>query len=431
MPLDARTAAARGLGDVISGKSLNQVLPPLLDAVAPRDRGLLQQLCYGTLRRGPRLQALLDQLLEKPLRERDRDVQGLLLCGLYQLEELRIPEHAAVDATVGATRQLGKAWARGLANAILRRYLRERDDLAGRLDQAAAACHPRWLYDALQAQWPGQQLQIIEANNSQPPMCLRVNARHLARESYLALLAEADVAAHAGHLSPQATYLATPRDVEQLPGFARGEVSVQDEAAQMAALILAAAPGERILDACAAPGGKACHILEIQPGLAELVAMDSDPQRLSRISDNVNRLGLEATIVAGDAADPPPQLAAGSFDAILVDAPCSATGVIRRHPDIKLLRRESDIARFADQQLRILQGVWPLLRAGGRLLYATCSVLAQENGQVVSRFIARCPDASLQTVRADWGEALPEGRQLLPTADGPDGLFYALLHKHR
>ena len=431
MPLDARTAAARGVGAVISGKSLNQVLPPLLDAVDPRDRGLLQQLCYGTLRQAPRLQALLDQLLDKPLRGRDADVTGLLLCGLYQLESMRIPDHAAVDATVKAARGIKKPWAKGLANAILRRFLRERDSLVARLDAAALACHPAWLYRKLQAQWPAQQQQIIDANNEQPPMCLRVNSLRQPRDTYLRQLAGGGIEARPGDLSPHAIYLASPRDVKELPGFPDGEVSVQDEAAQMAALILGGAPGERILDACAAPGGKACHLLELQPDLAELVAMDSDSQRLARVADNLQRLELRATLLAGDAGDPPAQLASNTFDGILVDAPCSASGVIRRHPDVKLLRREGDIAGFARQQLRILQGVWPLLRPGGRLLYATCSVLAEENGQLISRFLAQCPDAQSLPLEATWGVAVAGGRQLLPTPGGTDGLFYALLHKRQ
>jgi len=431
MRLSARTAAARGVAGVVSGKSLNQVLPPLLESVEPRDRSLLQQLCYGTLRQAPRLQALLEQLLDKPLRSRDSDVYGLLLCGLYQLESMRIPDHAAVDATVTAAAGIKKPWAKGLANAVMRRFLRERDTLVARLDEAAAACHPAWLYQKLQRQWPAHQLQIIAANNEQPPMCLRVNSLRQPRDTCLKRLAERDIQAHPGDVSPHAIYLAAPRDVQDLPGFSGGEMSVQDEAAQMAALILGAAPGERILDTCAAPGGKTCHLLELQPDLSELVAMDSDPQRLARVADNLQRLGLQATLLAGDAGNPPGQLTDGTFDAILVDAPCSATGVIRRHPDVKLLRREADIAGFARQQLQILQGVWPLLRDGGRLLYATCSVLEEENGQLVNRFLAQQPDAELLPLTASWGVAVAGGRQLLPTPGGTDGLFYALLHKRQ
>ena len=429
MTLDVRAAAAGVIGDVLGGHSLNQALPSRLNRVSERDRGLLQQLCYGTLRQGPRLQAVLELLLEKPLRDKDRDLQGLLLCGLYQLDSTRVPDHAAVAATVGATRVLKKHWAKGMTNAVLRRYLREREQLTTTLDQAAAASHPPWLFQRIMEQWPAAAAAIVEANNQQPPMTLRVNDRRLSRQEYLAALQSQGIAATAGNLSPHAIKLAYPTDVWELPGFMEGEVSVQDEAAQMAAALLGADAGERVLDACAAPGGKACHILELQPGLAELVAMDIDAVRLQKVSENLQRLGLEATLLTGDAAHPPAHLEPASFDRILVDAPCSASGVLRRHPDVKLLRRESDIAQLAEQQLSFLQGLWPLLKAGGTLLYATCSILDEENSQVVRGFLTEQEDAKLSCANMSWGEAAAGGRQLLPSTGGPDGLFYALLRK--
>jgi 16S rRNA (cytosine967-C5)-methyltransferase len=429
MALDTRAAAARCLGDVMAGQSLNQALPPLLDRVKDRDRGLLQQLCYGSLRHGPRLLAILEQLMDKPLRDKDRDVRGLLLCGLYQLEETRIPQHAAVATTVGATAALKKKWARGLTNAILRRYLREKEQLCAALGPAAAASHPDWLYQQLQRQWPDQATEILLADNSQPPMTLRVNTARTSRDAYLQQLSAAGIAAHPGALGPNAVYLETPCDVSELPGFDSGEVSVQDEAAQVAAVLINAKAGERILDACAAPGGKTCHILEICGSLSELVAMDKDLNRLVRVEENLQRLGLQASVIAGDGGNPPAELATEQFDRILVDAPCSATGVIRRHPDVKLLRRESDIAGFAQQQLDILQGLWPLLRPGGCLLYATCSILSQENDQVVQRFTDQTPSAQVQPITASWGVTTKLGRQLLPSKDGADGLFYSLLSK--
>jgi 16S rRNA (cytosine967-C5)-methyltransferase len=427
MALDSRVAAARVIGDVLVGKSLNQALPPRVEMVAQRDRGLLQQLCYGTLRHEPRLRALLDQLLNKPLRDKDSDIVGLLLCGLYQLESTRIPDHAAVASTVNAVTTLKKPWARGMTNAVLRRFLRERNQLTPALDKAAAASHPAWLYYKLLKQWPAAGAGMIEANNEQPPMTLRVNARKLSRDTYLARLAAAGIAATAGSLCPQAIYLDQPCDVTELPGFVAGDVSVQDEAAQLAAQLLEAGPGERILDACAAPGGKACHILELQPDLAELVAMDIDQERLQKVTENLQRLDLQATLGTGDASTPSPQQA--SFDRILVDAPCSATGVIRRHPDVKLLRREQDIDQLADKQLAILQGLWPLLKPGGRLLYVTCSVLEEENSRVVQRFLDQCPEAAPASPELSWGEASGSGRQLLPSTRGADGLFFALLAK--
>lgn len=429
MTLNVRAAAAKCLGAVLAGQSLNQALPPLLDRVQPRDRGLLQQLCYGSLRRGPRLLQLLAQLLDKPLRDKDRDIRGLLLCGLYQLEDTRIPPHAAVAETVAATAALKKTWARGLTNAVLRRYLREREQLESSLTPAARACHPEWLYLQFQRQWPQQLQQLLAANNSQPPMTLRVNRARLSRDDYLLILQNQGIAARPGALGPDAVYLESAQDVSTLPGFDTGLVSVQDEAAQLAAHLLGARSGERVLDACAAPGGKACHILEIAGSLSELVAMDSDPVRLQRVRDNLDRLDLEATVVTGDGGNPPTQLEPASFDRILVDAPCSASGVIRRHPDIKLLRRETDIASFAQQQLDLLSGLWPLLKPGGTLLYATCSILARENDDVLKRFVEQTPDAQGLPIAAEWGAGTAFGRQLLPSADGPDGLYYGLMAK--
>ena len=429
MSADVRATAARVIGAVIGGLSLNQVLPEKLNDVSERDRALLQQLSYGTLRQSPRLQAILKQLLDKPLRDKDRDVQGLLLCGLYQLDSTRVPDHAAVAATVDATRALKKHWAKGMTNAVLRRYLREREQLTHTLDEAAAASHPAWLFQKILAQWPAPAAAIIDANNQQPPMTLRVNRGQASRDDYLSRLKDHGIAATAGSLSKHAIQLAVPIDVWDLPEFSAGRVSIQDEAAQLAAFLLQAGAGERVLDACAAPGGKTCHILELQPELAELVAMDIDELRLQKVSENLQRLNLKATLITGDAASPPAALEPASFDRILVDAPCSASGVIRRHPDVKLLRRESDIAPLADQQLCILRGLWPLLKSGGTLLYATCSILDEENSQVIQRFLTEEADAALSDTEMAGSESVTSGRQLLPSSGGTDGLFYATLKK--
>ena len=429
MAIDTRAAAARALAAVFSGQSLNQALPALLEDVRERDRALLQQLCYGTLRSYPRLRALLELLLDKPMKAKDGDVRALLMLGIYQLEETRIPDHAAVAATVGATADLNKGWAKGLTNAILRRFQRERESLLAQLDDAARAAHPQWLFEAIASQWPGEAEQIIATNNLQPPMTLRVNRRLGERETCLEQLTAAGIEASPGRHAPESIYLAQPMDVNELPGFARGELSVQDEAAQLAALLLGARPGERILDACAAPGGKTCHILELQPQLSELVAMDIDPARLERVGQNLARLQLDATLLAGDAGRDNPLLRAQSFDRILLDAPCSASGVIRRHPDVKLLRRASDIPQLGKAQLRLLRALWPLVKSGGTLLYATCSILREENAEVIDAFLDSEPSAKAVTPELDWGVAAGRGRQLLPRVDGPDGLFYALLEK--
>jgi 16S rRNA (cytosine967-C5)-methyltransferase len=430
MALDVRAAAARVIADVLSGQSLNQALPARLSKVGERDRSLLQQLCYGTLRHEPRLQAMLAQLLVKPLKDKDKDLQSLLLCGLHQLDNMRIPDHAAVAATVSATKVLKKSWARGMTNAVLRRYLREKEQLAQTLTEPARASHPDWLYNEIKQQWPADVVSITGANNQQPPMTLRVNNQQMGRGDYLATLEAAGIAASPGDISPYAIKLDQAMDVLELPGFSAGQVSVQDEAAQMAAILLQVTADERVLDACAAPGGKCCHILEIQPQLAELVAMDVDESRLVRVAENLGRIGLQADVLIGDAATPPALLSPASFDRILVDAPCSGSGVIRRHPDIKVLRRHSDIASLAEQQFLILNGLWPLLKPGGCLLYVTCSILEEENSLVVQRFLREQEGAELEPTDVDWGVAAASGRQILPSPDGPDGLFYARLRKN-
>ena len=426
MTLDTRAAAARAIAGVLAGGSLNNLLPAALETVSSRDRGLLQQLCYGTLRLYPRLQPQVQALLAKPLRSKDSDIEALLLLGLYQLDDTRIPDHAAVAATVAATKALKKDWARGLCNAVLRRFLRERASLAEQLSPAAQAAHPQWLYDTLQQDWPQHAGALLSANNEQPPMVLRVNAQQLSREHYLQRLAEAGIEARAGDLAPEAIYLDTATDVNLLPGFAEGQASVQDEAAQLAAVLLAPAASERVLDACAAPGGKACHLLEREPG-ALLTAMDIDSTRLQRVHDNLQRLQLKANVITGNAAEPPEALLTERFHRILVDAPCSASGVIRRHPDIKLLRRPHDIAALAAQQGAILQGLWPLLAPGGTLLYVTCSVLEAENSGVIQDFLQRTEDAELLPLSV--GIARAAGSQILPTSHGPDGLFFSLLRR--
>ncbi len=430
MARDCREQAARVLAAVLAdGQSLNQALPPADTTVAERDRGLLQQLCYGTLRHYWQLQGLLDTLLEKPLKRKDQDVHALLLIGLYQLLHTRVPDHAAVASVVDASRKLGKPWARGLLNGVLRRFQREREALLAALSEHAALAHPRWLLDKLRNGWPDHWQQIVNANNQPPPMCLRINARRGDRVRYLQRLQSIPIAAETCLRAPQGVRLKQALDVEQLPGFAEGDVSVQDEAAQYAALLLGAQVGERVLDACAAPGGKACHIAELCTGLDELVALELDSNRLGKVAENVKRLDLDLTLVCGDASAPPTALGTESFQRILVDAPCSASGVIRRHPDIKVLRRPADLEGFAATQSGILRGLWPLLAPGGRLIYATCSVFDEENDAVVDDFITATGDARVATMDIDIGEATRCGRQVLPSVNGSDGLYYAALQK--
>lgn len=427
--MDVRAVAATTLAQVYAGRSLNGALPEGLSRVPERDRALLQELCYGSLRLQPQLDAVLAQLLNKPMRDKDRDVHCLLLLGLYQLQAMRVPPHAAVAATVEAVRALKKNWAKGLTNAVLRRFQRERETLLDTLDDAAINAHPAWLHQAICAQWPTQSAAVFACNNQRPPMTLRVNRQRLSRATYLQKLEAAGIEARAGELSPDAIYLAAPTDVQALPGFAAGEVSVQDEAAQLAAHLLAPKPGERILDACAAPGGKSCHLLELEPGIAELVACDVDADRLERVEENLERLELQARVVCADASTSDTALGEAQFDRILIDAPCSASGVIRRHPDVKLLRRAADINALAKQQTAIANQLWQRLRPGGYMLYATCSILEAENSAVVAQLLATQNDAKLAMPAVEWGEAVAAGRQLLPSDSGPDGLFYALLRK--
>lgn len=427
---NCRATAAKILARVIAGgASLDQVLDPGLAATQDADRALLQQLCYGTLRSYHRLDGVLQQLLKKPLKKKDADIRALLLCGMHQLLEMRTPDHAAISETVEACRALRKNWATGLVNGVLRRCSRESDALMQTLSSAQLASHPDWLFNAISERWPQQAQQVFAANNGHPPMCLRVNQRLVAREEYLRQLQAAGIQAEPCLLAEHGIRLQKAVDVSRLPGFDAGLVSVQDEAAQLAAELVTIPEGARVLDSCCAPGGKTCHLLERFPAIAELVAMDSDAGRLGRVTENLSRLGLSASVVEGDARTPPPSLAGDSFDYILIDAPCSGSGVIRRHPDIKLLRRAADIAAFATTQLAILQGMWPLLKTGGQLLYATCSILPQENNQVIDAFLANCGSAQQLPLSVGWGIDCQGARQLLPCAEGADGLYYALLQK--
>jgi 16S rRNA (cytosine967-C5)-methyltransferase len=428
--MQARAAAAGVLTRVLrDGVSLDSALPDLLTRVAADDRALVSELCYGTLRWQPRLAALAAQLLHRPLRARDRDVDALLLLGLYQIQHTRIPAHAAVAETVAAAGALGKRWATSLLNAALRRYLRERAalDAAVDADPAHALAHPPWLLDRLRAAWPDAWETIAAANNARAPLALRVNLTRSTRSDYQAALAAAGHAATPIAHTEAGLELARPCDVSALPGFAAGAVSVQDGAAQLAAPLLAPAPGARVLDACAAPGGKTAHLREWQPALASLLAVDRAESRLDRLRETLARTGAAATVVAGDAGTPAAWWDGVPFDAVLLDAPCSASGVIRRHPDIKLRRRADDLPRLVAEQARLLAALWPLVAPGGRLLYATCSVLPEENDKQISHFLATHADAHEDEIVADWGRPGRHGRQILPGEDGMDGFYYARL----
>jgi 16S rRNA (cytosine967-C5)-methyltransferase len=448
---DTRHAAVQILLAVFSdGRSLTaacaEVLPALPDA---RERAFAQDLCYGVLRWWPRLEAIARQLVHRPLPPRDADVHCLILLGLYQMLHTRVPEHAAVAATVAVTATLRKAWARGMVNAVLRRFQRERDAIlaAADADEAAALAHPAWLLRRIRTDWPEDWRRIATENNARAPMWLRVNRRRGPREDYLRELEAAGIAAAVVPRSgPDALLLEEPVDIARLPGFADGRVSVQDGAAQFAAPLLCvgldtdsgaeaetgsnAGAVRRVLDLCAAPGGKSAHILELAADV-ELCAVDVDEDRLQRVRETLERLGLQAQLVCADAANPQAWWDARPYDRILLDAPCSASGVIRRHPDIKRLRRTEDIAALAAQQRALLDAAWTLLAPGGMLLYATCSIMHEENNAQIEDFLARHPDARARAIEAAWGRALSCGRQILPGEDGMDGFFYACVDKLR
>ncbi|WP_282283663.1 16S rRNA (cytosine(967)-C(5))-methyltransferase RsmB [Pseudomonas sp. PS02302] len=430
--MNPRLAATRALAAVLAGRaSLGSSLPEQLAKVDPRDRALAQDLAFGTARWQPRLSLLAEKLMEKPFKAGDRDLEALLLIGLYQLFHTRIPAHAAIGETVGCVDKLKKSSAKGLLNAVLRRAQREYDSLLPVLehDPAARLAHPRWLQKTLKARWPEQWEAIATANNLHPPLILRVNRRQGDRDSYLAELAAAGIEAVPCAFSADGIRLLQPQDVTVLPGFATGRLSVQDEAAQLAAELLELAPGQRVLDACAAPGGKTCHLLEREPGLAEVVALDADAGRLQRVEQNLARLGLTARTLAADGRAVADWWDGTPFQRILLDAPCSATGVIRRHPDIKLTRQASDIAPLVQLQGELLDALWPTLEVGGILVYATCSVLPEENSDNLAAFLARTPGARELDIPAPWGLAQPHGRQLLPQPEGHDGFYYCKLIK--
>ena len=430
-----RAAAAEVVDAVVtSGRSLDAALAAHDSRVAKEDRALLRLLCYGTLRHHWRLQSWIAQLLERPLKSKDSIINALLAIGLYQLTDTRIPDHAVVSQTVEASRLLRRPKLAGLLNAVLRRFLRE--DMASSVPDNAEAIHdhPQWLIDAIENDWPAQSAAILAANNSRAPMWLRVDVSRTTAAEYVQRLQQAGLAAEAFSAIDSAVKLAEPVSVDELPGFSEGLVSVQDAAAQLAAPWLLKETSRRVLDACAAPGGKSGHLLELGGAGIDLTCLDSDAKRLQAVGENLSRLGRSATLACADASTPQTWWDGAAFDAILLDAPCSATGVIRRHPDIKLLRRASDIASLASLQRSLLDNLWPLLAPGGRMLYVTCSVLAAENDAVVGSFIEATADASeddaLQNNNIrDVMQRKTYGFQVLPGTANMDGFYYACLER--
>ena len=430
----ARVIAAAVLTRVLKDRQLlDRCLSDALSTVTDtRERSLAYELCYGVLRWLPRLNGIVTELLDRPVRRRDLDLNVLLLLGLYQLAYTRIPPHAAVAETVALTRHLGKPWASGLINATLRRYQARSTDLTTRLEghEEVRFAHPQWLIDELRAAWPDDWKDILEQNNQRAPMTLRVNAGICTRERYLGKLAAAGMTAEPAPYTLSGVTLHQAVPTEQLPGFELGLVSVQDGAAQLASQILAPRAGDRVLDACAAPGGKTAHILESAPDIGELVAIEREPARTTLISETLSRLGLSATLITTDARDTASWWDGKGFDRILLDAPCSASGVIRRHPDIKTLRQKEDVDRLIDVQAGLLEALWGVLAPGGWLVYATCSIFPAENQDQIDRFLQRRSDADLRPIAGPWGKDVQPGRQILPGMEAMDGFYYAVLQKH-
>ena len=423
-----RAAAARVLDAVLhGGRSLKAELATVLPTIAdPRDRALLEAIVFAALRMHARYAAALAQWMPKPPGRRDGALRALLYVGFAQLDALQLPAHAALASTVDAARVIGRAHQAGLVNALLRRAQRD-----GLPDADASAAWPRWLLDRLQHDHPGQVEAIVRASAEAGPLWLRVNRRLATPEGVFARLAESRIEAVQEPACPDGLRVDSPVPVSALPGFADGELSVQDGSAQLVADALAPAPGARVLDACAAPGGKAAHMLERDRAL-RLLALDMDARRLDRVRATLARLALDdgnVRLRAADAADVSTWWDGTPFDAILLDAPCSATGVVRRQPDILLHRRASDIDDLVALQARLLDAVWPTLAPGGTLLYATCSILRRENDAQVAAFLARTPDARLQPLDARFGEDTGHGSQRLPGQDGMDGFFYARIRK--
>lgn len=419
-----RAIAAKTLADVFNkGTSLKITNET-------KDRAFIQELCFGVMRWYWQLEAISKQLLSKKLKAKDNDIFALLLTGLYQLIHLRTPAHAAIHETVQATRTLKKPWAAGLINATLRQFQREQENILENIKQnfSARYSHPEWLMQIIQSEWPQHWENILHANNQYPPLTLRVNILKISRDNYAKKIIDHTFAP----FSASGITLKQACDIKQLPGFKEGEFSVQDESAQLAAPLLELKPELMVLDACAAPGGKTAHILETEPRLKKLFAIDVDNKRMQKIKENLTRLQLMSqtiTLICDNATHPENWWDKNQFDRILLDAPCSATGVIRRHPDIKYLRRSDDIAKLAAQQLQLLNSLWPTLKPGGLLVYATCSILPQENENVLAAFLQTHIDAKEKIITAEWGIAKTIGRQLLPQNDGHDGFYYAKIEK--
>jgi 16S rRNA (cytosine967-C5)-methyltransferase len=429
----ARSASLKALKQVFNGQSLSAVQVHTTDKLEDaRDRGLANEIVNGVLRWRWRLEFFISSLLNKPLKPKDIDVQLVLLMALYELDECRTPDYAVINESVEMVRKSGKKWASGLVNAVLRNFTREKEKLISSIkDGVVLYSHPAWLLEKIKADWPQHWQQILQANNQRPAFCLRVNQLLYSATQYQQLLAEDGIESSIVVLADFALKLEHGVDVRLLPGFAEGAVSVQDAGAQLVAELLDVSGADRVLDLCAAPGGKTCHILERNPEIEGLIAVELEQKRMLRVSENLQRLKLEsrAALIVADARDTRQWWNGEKFNRILIDAPCSASGVIRRHPDIKTLRRVSDIEPLVELQSEILQSAWKMLEDGGELLYVTCSVFKDENQNQIQNFLSAHDDATEIKIEADWGKSCDYGRQLFPGEQDADGFYYCRLKK--
>ncbi len=429
---NTRALAAQVIQAVLTeGRSLTHVLPDFKNKCKNmQDAAFLQAMVYGVIRWYPRLAFLCHQLLKKPLKQKDCDLQYLITVGLFQLSDMHVAPHAVISETVEAARVFNKPWATGLINGVLRSYQRQRETLDPLVLKNEIACyaHPKWLIESIRTAWPQHWKDILEANNAAPPFSCRVNLSQITRADYLQQLMENDLLAEPILATSAGITLKTAIDVMKLPGFSTGLCSVQDGGAQFAVPLLELAPRLRVLDACAAPGGKTAHLLEMEPTLA-VTAVDIQAERTQRITENLSRLQLRAKVITADINEPAAWWDGQAYDRILLDTPCSASGVIRRHPDIKYLRKLSDITKLAQQQLQLLQSVWPLLKPEGLLVYVTCSIFPAENSEVIQKFLTQQTDASLSTCSIPIGLPQTLGHQILPGQESLDGFYYACLRK--
>lgn len=435
--MNPRALAATTLYEVIyEHHSLTQILSKTFSSLSnPKDRGLIQEICFGTLRFYHQLQFITHKLLQKPIKEKEGIVNCLLMLGLYQLIYMRIPEYAAVSETIDAAKLLKKNWATGLLNKTLRRFTQNRENffMVANQELESRYSHPAWLIHKLQNEWPDHWEDILAANNSKPPLWLRVNCSQISRDNFLKLLEENNISAVAAPELEQAIIIPQALPVEKIPGFKEGLFCVQDGAAQKVVDFLDLEPGQKILDACAAPGVKTSHILEVNPKLGLLIAIDKDAARLTKIKENIDRLRLshqKVHLKLEDASHVKQWWDGTLFDRILLDAPCSSTGVIRRHPDIKLLKTPGDIENLVQQQQHLLNSLWQTLAPKGKLIYTTCSIIPDENEKVISNFLHSHKDAKTKRPPFNWGMKLQYGFQRLPEKEGMDGFYYCVLVKN-